>query len=132
VITWLGAHQGNGAGVPAQVRLYGPLFNEAQPDSAGKDWLDSLNHQSLQTITAYVEPSVATCLPERSFQFERHGYFVSDRQDHGKNGIPVFSSAGELTECNSMGLCKRGFALKAPQTQCAGAPQARGCNFTTA
>jgi glutaminyl-tRNA synthetase len=98
VITWLGAHQGNGAGVPAQVRLYGPLFNEAQPDSAGKDWLDSLNHQSLQTITAYVEPSVATCLPERSFQFERHGYFVSDRQDHGKNGIPVFNRTTGLKD----------------------------------
>ena len=86
VITWVGLHDG----VPAEIRLYERLFTDAQPDASGKDFLASLNPHSLQTITAYVEPMIASCAPDAKFQFERHGYFVADRVDHTANK-PVYN-----------------------------------------
>jgi glutaminyl-tRNA synthetase len=70
--------------------LYERLFTDAQPDASGKDFLASLNPHSLQTITAYVEPMIASCAPDAKFQFERHGYFVADRMDHTANK-PVYN-----------------------------------------
>ena len=69
-------------GLAAEVRLYDRLFTEAQPDAGGKDFLTLLNPNSLKTIQAIVEPSLATSKPGDQFQFERHGYFVADRVDH--------------------------------------------------
>jgi glutaminyl-tRNA synthetase len=78
VITWLSQHDS----VDAEVRLYDRLFTEAQPDAGGRDFLHALNPHSLQCITAKVEASVAKAQPDTRFQFERHGYFVTDREDH--------------------------------------------------
>lgn len=86
-ITWVGVADG----VPAQVRLYDRLFTDAQPDAGGKDFLALLNPQSLQVVTAYVEPSLAHAQPDQKFQFERHGYFVADRKEHGVEGKVVFN-----------------------------------------
>jgi glutaminyl-tRNA synthetase len=86
VITWAAVADA----VPAEVRLYEHLFTEAQPDAGGKDFLESLNPESLKTVTAWVEPSLANALPDEKFQFERHGYFVADRKDHG-TGKLVFN-----------------------------------------
>jgi glutaminyl-tRNA synthetase len=36
----------------------------------------------LQTITAYIEPSLAQAKAGDKFQFKRHGYFVAVRVDH--------------------------------------------------
>ena len=77
-ITWVGAHDG----VQAEVRLYDRLFTDPQPDAGGKDFLALLNPESLKTVTAWVEPSLAKARPDDKFQFERHGYFVADRKDH--------------------------------------------------
>jgi len=93
VITWVGAADG----VPAEVRLYDRLFADAQPDAGGKDFLAALNPDSLQTVTGYVEPSLATCAPDAKFQFERHGYFVADRVDHAA-GKPVFNRVTGLKD----------------------------------
>ena len=41
-------------------------------------------------MTAVVEPSLAAAKPDQKFQFERHGYFVADRADHGVGGKVVF------------------------------------------
>lgn len=76
-ITWVGQHDG----VAAEVRLYDRLFTDAQPDAGGKDYLALLNPASLQTVTAWVEPSLAAAQPDDKFQFERFGYFVADRND---------------------------------------------------
>ncbi|MCW9037142.1 MAG: glutamine--tRNA ligase, partial [Altibacter sp.] len=38
-----------------------------------------INPDSLQVITAYVEPSLKDAKAEESFQFQRLGYFVVDR-----------------------------------------------------
>jgi len=85
-ITWVGV----AGGIQAEVRLYDRLFTEAQPDAGGKDFLEALNPDSLKTITAYVEPSLANAKADEKFQFERFGYFVADRKDHAA-GRPVFN-----------------------------------------
>ena len=42
-------------------------------------------------VTAYVEPSLAAAKPDEKFQFERFGYFVADRVDHGVDVKAVFT-----------------------------------------
>jgi glutaminyl-tRNA synthetase len=85
-ITWVGVHEG----VAAELRLYDRLFTEAQPDAAGRDFLSVLNPNSKQVVTGYVEPSLANAAADERFQFERHGYFVTDRVDHTP-AKPVFN-----------------------------------------
>jgi glutaminyl-tRNA synthetase len=94
VITWVGASDG----VSAEVRLYDRLFSEAQPDAGGKDFIESLNPDSLKTVTAIVEPSLASAVPDQKFQFERHGYFVADRVDHVAGQKPVFNRVTGLKD----------------------------------
>ena len=76
--------------IPAEVRLYERLFTEAYPEANGKDFLENLNADSLKTVTAYVEPPLAKVPAGQRFQFERHGYFVTDLIDHTE-GKPVFN-----------------------------------------
>jgi glutaminyl-tRNA synthetase len=85
-ITWVSVSDG----VAAEVRLFDRLFTDAHPDASGKDFLASLNPDSKQVITAFVEPSLAQAEPDQKFQFERFGYFVADRHDHAP-GKPVFN-----------------------------------------
>lgn len=86
VITWVGVADA----VQAEVRLYDRLFTEAHPEADGKDFLENLNPNSLSVVTAYVEPSLATVEAGQRFQFERHGYFVTDLVDHA-SGKAVFN-----------------------------------------
>ena len=84
-------------GIPAEVRLYDRLFTEPQPDAGGKDFLASLNPNSLKVVRAVVEPTLANARADDKFQFERHGYFVADRVDHAP-GKPVFNLAVGLKD----------------------------------
>ena len=93
-ITWVGVADG----VPAEVRLYDRLFADAHPDAGGKDFLQSLNPDSLKVVTAYVEPSLAAAQPDQKFQFERFGYFVADRADHVAGAKPVFNRVTGLKD----------------------------------
>ncbi len=93
-ITWVGVANG----VNAEVRMYDRLFLDAQPDAGGKDFIESLNPNSLKVVTAIVEPSLANALPDQKFQFERHGYFVADRVDHVQGTKPVFNLAVGLKD----------------------------------
>lgn len=92
-ITWVGVADG----VNAEVRMYDRLFSDAHPDAGGKNFLESLNPNSLKVVTAIVEPSLANAKPDDKFQFERHGYFVADRVDH-KAEKPVFNLAVGLKD----------------------------------
>ena len=92
--TWVGAADG----VSAEVRLYNRLFTDPQPDACGKNFLDALNPDSLKVVTAYVEPSLGAAKPDQKFQFERHGYFVADRADHGVGGKVVFNRVTGLKD----------------------------------
>jgi len=93
-ITWVSVADG----VQAEVRLYDRLFAEAHPDAGGKDFLQSLNPDSLKVVTAYVEPSLAGAQPDQKFQFERFGYFVADRADHVSGTKPVFNRVTGLKD----------------------------------
>lgn len=64
--------------VPAEVRLYGHLFETEQPDAA--NFASELNPQSLQTLSGcMVEPALARDDAGAPVQFERQGYFCRDR-----------------------------------------------------
>ncbi|PPC83579.1 MAG: glutamine--tRNA ligase [Methylotenera sp.] len=81
----------------AEVRLYDRLFKEAHPGEGDKDFLDDINQNSVQVITAQLELSLKDAKPEESFQFERHGYFVADRKD-SVAGKPVFNRTVTLKD----------------------------------
>ena len=93
VITWVSQNDA----VKAEVRLYDRLFTEAHPDAGGKDFLASLNPDSLKVIEAFVEPALVSSQPDDKFQFERHGYFVADRSDHSASK-PVFNRCTGLKD----------------------------------
>ncbi|MET7028759.1 glutamine--tRNA ligase/YqeY domain fusion protein [Sediminicola luteus] len=62
--------------IPAEVRLYDRLFNDATPDShKDQDFMDFVNPNSLEIITGYVEPSLKEAQVGDIFQFQRLGYF---------------------------------------------------------
>jgi glutaminyl-tRNA synthetase len=92
-ITWVGVNDG----LQAEVRMYDRLFTDAQPDAGGKDFLAALNPNSLKVVTAYVEPSLAHVPAGAHFQFERHGYFVTDRVDHAGDKL-VFNKITGLKD----------------------------------
>ncbi|WFC41128.1 glutamine--tRNA ligase/YqeY domain fusion protein [Pseudoxanthomonas sp. SE1] len=85
--------------VAAEIRLYDRLFTVANPDdeSEGKTYRDYMNPESRRTVTGYVEPAAASAAPEQSFQFERTGYFVTDRYDHTPER-PVFNRSVTLRD----------------------------------
>ena len=65
--------------VNAEVRLYDRLFSDAAPDSHKEvDFMEFVNPNSLETIEAYVEPSLKTANAGERFQFQRMGYFCVD------------------------------------------------------
>ena len=69
--------------IKAEVRLYDRLFTTENPGDAkeGADFESVLNPDSLETLMAYVEPSLAGATPESGYQFERLGYFCVDSKD---------------------------------------------------
>lgn len=95
VIHWVSATQG----IDASVRLYDRLFLSEHPDeaAAGKTFLDNLNPDSLQSITAKVEPSLKAAVGGQRMQFERNGYFCVDAVD-SQPGQPVFNRIAPLRD----------------------------------
>lgn len=85
--------------VPAEIRLYDRLFLVPAPDdeSEGKTYRDHINPDSRRSVQGWVEPAAATASPEDSFQFERQGYFVADRNDH-RPDAPVFNRSVTLRD----------------------------------
>ncbi len=67
--------------VDAEVRLYDNLFTVENPNDApeGQDFTANLNPNSLETVHAKLEPSLAGATPGSRYQFERLGYFCADR-----------------------------------------------------
>ena len=81
----------------AEVRLYDRLFKTPQPGASDGDFLADINPDSVQTITAQLEPALKEAQAEDRFQFERHGYFVADRTD-SKPGAPAFNRTVTLKD----------------------------------
>ena len=86
VIHWVSATRSQ----QATLRLYDRLFTHEAPDRGEEDFMSRVNPHSLAECQAWVEPGLASALPEQSFQFEREGYFVADRFDHSPER-PVFN-----------------------------------------
>jgi glutaminyl-tRNA synthetase len=67
--------------VDAEVRLYDRLFSVENPGTdENKSFLDEVNPDSLVTVTAKVEPHLATRATGERYQFERLGYFSVDKE----------------------------------------------------
>jgi glutaminyl-tRNA synthetase len=74
--------------VPAEVRLYNPLFTKPDP-SGGENFSADLNPNSLEMLgQARLEPALADAKPGQPVQFERQGYFCRDGD--GTPEKPVF------------------------------------------
>jgi glutaminyl-tRNA synthetase len=79
--------------VDTQVRLYSPLFPQADPEAVpeGVDWITLVDPRSLEVVEGCkVEPALAAASPGERVQFERVGYFVADERDHSA-ASPVFN-----------------------------------------
>ncbi|QND85901.1 Glutaminyl-tRNA synthetase [Chromobacterium vaccinii] len=93
VIHWVSAEHA----IQADVRWYDRLFTEQRPDAVRGDdgeyvdFRQFLSQESLKLVPAYVEASVLQAAPESRFQFERLGYFVTDRYEHRKGDKAVFN-----------------------------------------
>ncbi len=76
-IHWLSAPHA----MEAEVRLYDRLFVTENPDIAeeGKDFKSNMNPNSLQKITAFVEPFMKDAKVLDKVQFVRTGYFCVDK-----------------------------------------------------
>jgi glutaminyl-tRNA synthetase len=84
--------------LPAEVRLYDRLFLKEDPDDApeGQDFVANLNPESLEVLTAHVEPGLAGARAGSIYQFERQGYFCVDPDT--TPGRPVFNRAVSLKD----------------------------------
>ncbi len=72
--------------VKAEVRVYDRLFSDEAPDShKEKDYMEFVNPNSLEKITAFVEPSLQTAKIGEQFQFQRLGYFNVDDDSTSEN-----------------------------------------------
>jgi glutaminyl-tRNA synthetase len=82
-----------GDSVPAEVRLYNPLFASADPDVG--NFAADLNPNSLEALSdARLEPALGSAALEEAVQFERQGYFCLDPD----------SAAGRLVFNRTVGL----------------------------
>jgi glutaminyl-tRNA synthetase len=66
--------------IQVEVRLYDRLFTVPSPDTdKEKDFIEFVNPDSLEVITAFTEPSTKELAIGTSVQFQRVGYFCVDR-----------------------------------------------------
>jgi glutaminyl-tRNA synthetase len=82
--------------LPCEVRLYDRLFVKEDPYDGCESILENLNPNSLQTVTGYLEPSVKDAQKGDRFQFERLGYFCTDKDS--LPGKPVFNRTVTLKD----------------------------------
>jgi len=84
--------------IESEVRLYDRLFNVPDPDNTeeGKTFKDYLNPDSLSVVKGYLEPSIQEAQAGDTFQFERKGYFVVDKDS--RSGALVFNRVVALRD----------------------------------
>jgi glutaminyl-tRNA synthetase len=86
--------------VGAEVRMYEPLFTVEEPSDDG--WEEELNRHSEVVVQALLDPHILSHAPqpEMHFQFERIGFFVTDKdsasvgQTIGKSSIEGITPTG--------------------------------------
>jgi len=83
--------------IQAKVNLYDRLFNVENPDqNKDQEFTDFINTESLQQVTAQVEPSLVNLSVGTNVQFQRLGYFVVD-DDSTENNL-VFNKTVSLRD----------------------------------
>ena len=88
----------------AEVRQYSNLFNDPDPDAAGKDFLACLNPDSLEVLTGCkVEASLKDAKAPASYQFMRLGYFCPDSKDRAPGHL-VFNRSVSLKDSYKPGM----------------------------
>ncbi len=93
VIHWVSATHS----VPAEVRLFAPLFSVTDPDGLKGEIVEHVNPDSVTVLTGCrLEPAIVDAVTEVSFQFERLGYFCLDRDS--TVDYPVFNRAVSLRD----------------------------------
>jgi glutaminyl-tRNA synthetase len=81
--------------IEAEVRLYDRLFIDEAPDShKEKNFLEFMNSNSLAIVKGFVEPSLVSSKAGDKFQFQRLGYFNTDKD----------STEGKLVFNKTVGL----------------------------
>ena len=84
--------------IDAEVRQYDNLFDDPDPDAAGKDFLSCLNPHSLEILTGCkVEAALGAAQPADRFQFMRTGYFCADSKDSRPDHL-VFNRSVSLKD----------------------------------
>ena len=73
--------------IPAEFRLYEPLFNDTEIDT--DNLIESIDPNSIIIKQGFVEPFLKDAEPGTPYQFMRTGYFTADRDS--KEGHPVFN-----------------------------------------
>jgi glutaminyl-tRNA synthetase len=95
VIHWLSCTHA----LPAEIRLYDRLFTVPEPDEDKEiDFCTYLNPGSLNVAQGWVEACVRDAAPETRYQFERLGYFCTDRRDHQSGIKQVFNRTVTLKD----------------------------------
>jgi len=88
-----------GHAFPSEVRLYGHLFTQPNPDDVpeGVDWKTTVNPNSLEVLKdCRMEPGLVNATPGERYQFERLGYFCVDPDSRA--GSPVFNRTVTLRD----------------------------------
>jgi len=83
VIQWVSASEG----IKSEIRIYDRLFKVEDPTSEEGDFKDYINENSLEVLTAYVEPILKESKQGDRYQFMRNGYFVPDTDSSAENLI---------------------------------------------
>ena len=82
----------------AEVRQYSNLFDDPDPDAAGKDFLACMNPNSLEILRGCkVEASLKNAQAPESYQFMRLGYFCPDSKDSSPEHL-VFNRSVSLKD----------------------------------
>lgn len=89
-IHWVSASEGK----QVEVHLLNPLLGEDESFNA-ETFLSKINPNSLEKITAWVEPRVLEAKKGEQFQFVRQGYFCADTK-YSTDGAPVFNQIVSL------------------------------------
>ncbi len=92
IIHWVNAKDAK----DVEVRLYDRLFKVESPKGS-EDFKNDINENSLEIITAKVEPFLFEAQASEQFQFERTGYFTVD-PELSKPGKPVFNRTVTLRD----------------------------------
>ncbi len=88
----------------AEVRQYSNLFDDPDPDAAGKDFLACMNPNSLEVLTGCkVEASLRDAKAPASYQFMRLGYFCPDSKDSSPEHL-VFNRSVSLKDSFKPGV----------------------------